>query len=868
MSDPDDALAKFKAIAQEFEAFCSNQGRVSETDTRVKFIDRVLKEVCRWPETLLSREDHVESGYTDYCLSRRGRPLLVVEAKRAGDAFVFPIDPSRRSLKLNGALMTEVTIRAAIEQVRGYCDDKGVRYGIATNGYAWIAFRAVRDDMAWREGRAKIFPSTEYILSQFTEFWNLLSYDAICAGSLETEFGSTFASSRHMYRVVERLFNADLPLKRNRLSAQLHPIVKHIFEDITEQNDLQLLKSCYVHSESLRVAARDLNVVITDAIPQFLKEEGALEITQSESDTGAFGSAVQQSISETQGELYLLLGGIGSGKTTFLRRYQRLLGHDLLTQKAFWFHLDFLKPPELGGLELFVWRFILDDTRARYASFRLEERKYLKKLFKDKLAALEATILRGTKRHTDTYEDRITPHLQTWQSDVKDYVPRLLRFASYAQKRNIVIFIDNADHLDPSYQTQIFLLAQRVTRTVGSTTIVALREESYYTASIQKTFTAYASHKFHIASPRFRAMIGNRINYAIDLLRKGSQRLPAALFRGQQFDREDICQFLQIIQTSIFEWSKRITLFIEAVCFGDMRLALQMFTTFMTSGATDVGKMLLIYRREKDYTVAFHEFIRSIMLGERQYYKEDQSPILNIYNCTGEKNSSHFTARRVLAVLLDHRGETTSEGRGYVEVARLIGAFGDIFDNEKDLAITLDRLLTKQLVEVNTRSTESVVGSSHIRITSAGWYYAGFFVERFVYLDLVLQDTPLNDASLEKLLRESVYQVDNLSGRDEEKRERVRVRLNRVQHFLEYLDHEEMGERDHFGLEMLKGPLSTTFMPRTIEWFEKDRIYLEQRLAAGRPGGVVEEPDVNDAVQIDLEAEITKLARERRAYRY
>src|ERR1035441_10543934 len=291
------------------------------------------------------------------------------------------------------------------------------------------------------------------------------------------------------------------------------------------------------------------------------------------------------------------------------------------------------------------------------------------------------------------------------------------------------------------------------------------------------------------------------------------------------------------------------------------------YSTFTTVRERKTQATLQI-GREKDYTVAFHEFIRSIMLGERQYYKEDQSPILNIYNCTGEKNSSHFTAMRVLAVLLDHRGETTSEGRGYVEVARLIGAFGDIFDNEKDLAITLDRLLTKQLVEVNTRSTESVVGSSHIRITSAGWYYAGFFVERFVYLDLVLQDTPLNDASLEKLLRESVYQVDNLSGRDEEKRERVRVRLNRVQHFLEYLDHEEMGERDHFGLEMFKGPLSTKFMPRTIEWFEKDRIYLEQRLAAGRPGGVVEEPDVNDAVQIDLEAEITKLARERRAYRY
>lgn len=868
MSSPDDALIRFRAIAQEFAVFCSSHGRVSETDTRVKFIDRVLKEVCCWPEAMISREDRVDSGYADYCLAVRGRPLIVVEAKREGDAFVFPTDPARRSLKLNGALMTEASVRAAIEQVRAYCDDRGVRYAVATNGYAWIAFRAVRDDMPWREGRAKIFPTKDYILSQFTEFWNLLSYDAICAGSLDTEFGSAFASSRQMYRVVERLFNADLPLRRNRLSTQLQPIVKHIFEDIAEQNDLDLLKSCYVHSESLRVAANDLDVVITDAIPRFVQEEGGTEVEQSESDAGAFGVAVAQSFSASRGALYLLLGGIGSGKTTFLRRYERLLAHDLLAHKAFWFHLDFLKAPELGGLELFVWRHVLEDIRSRYASLGLEERRYLKKVFKDKLTALDATVLRGIQKHTDAYEQAIAPYLYGWQGDIQDYVPRLLKFAGYARQRNVVIFVDNVDQLNPSYQAQIFLLAQRITRIVGSTTIVALREEAYYAASIQRTFTAYTSHKFHIASPRFRAMIGNRINYAIDLLQRKPGQVTITWLHGQQFEREDICQFLRIIQSSIFEWSKRITLFIEAVCFGNMRMALQMFTTFLTSGATDVGKMLLIYRRGQGYTVAFHEFIRSIMLGERQYYKEDQSPILNVFNCTGEKNSSHFTARRVLAALLEHRGETSSEGRGYVELARLVGAFGDIFDNERDLTTTLDRLLAKQLIEANTRSTESVVGSSHVRITSAGWYYARFLVERFVYLDLVLQDTPLNDAGLEKFFRESVYHVNNLAGKDEEKVTRVRARLGRVERFLEYLDSEEASERDHFGLEMVQGPLAVSFAGRMIDVFKKDREYLEKRLAAGRPEGVLEEAETSGGVDIDLDAEIAKMARERRAFRY
>jgi len=78
------------------------------------------------------------------------------------------------------------------------------------------------------------------------------------------------------------------------------------------------------------------------------------------------------------------------------------------------------------------------------------------------------------------------------------------------------------------------------------------------------------------------------------------------------------------------EWSRRISRFIECICFGNMRSALQMFTTFLTSGATDVDKMLLIYRRSGQYNVAFHEFLKSVMLEDRAYYKEDQSPIFNL----------------------------------------------------------------------------------------------------------------------------------------------------------------------------------------------------------------------------------------------
>jgi hypothetical protein len=172
-----------------------------------------------------------------------------------------------------------------------------------------------------------------------------------------------------------------------------------------------------------------------------------------------------------------------------------------------WFHLDFLAAPvDPSALEIFAWQGILDQLRSRYRDKNLETRRNIKRAFEDKIQLVSQTM-RSFMMPAGTFEKEISPYLEKWQSDVLDYVPRLLRTTTTNRGSTAVIFIDNVDQLSPAYQAQIFVLAERITRIVGSLTVLALREESYYTASIQKTLTAYTSRKFHIASPRFRRLI-------------------------------------------------------------------------------------------------------------------------------------------------------------------------------------------------------------------------------------------------------------------------------------------------------------------------------------------------------------------------
>src|SRR5262249_1441961 len=157
-------------------------------------------------------------------------------------------------------------------------------------------------------------------------------------------------------------------------------------------------------------------------------------------------------ITSPSGQLFLLLGGIGSGKTTFLKRYQRTVGREVLDNHTVWFHIDFLTGTlDPRDMESFVWRTILDQLRSRYKTPDRETRRNIKRVFSDEITALEETALVGLRPESMEYDRALTPFLQRWQENLSEYVPRLLRLCKPRQDLTITIFIDNVDQLAPAY---------------------------------------------------------------------------------------------------------------------------------------------------------------------------------------------------------------------------------------------------------------------------------------------------------------------------------------------------------------------------------------------------------------------------------
>src|SRR5262249_51558795 len=115
--------------------------RRNEATTRLHLIDRLLTTVLAWPIAEIEAEHAHDSEYLDYKIGRPF-PRMIVEAKREGLYFSLPIgitSPVQKLTSLTDGGLGK-NLKAAAQQVVGYCGANGVPLAVVCNGTQIVAF--------------------------------------------------------------------------------------------------------------------------------------------------------------------------------------------------------------------------------------------------------------------------------------------------------------------------------------------------------------------------------------------------------------------------------------------------------------------------------------------------------------------------------------------------------------------------------------------------------------------------------------------------------------------------------------------------------------------------------------------------------
>jgi len=801
---------------QELEELINRVDRdFSESDTRAKIIDPLFINCLGWTEEDIRRETHIHKDYLDYIFSIDGFRKFVLEAKKIGQSFNIPNSFGSRYYKIGGAISTDRKIIQAIEQAQQYCINSGVRYGVVSNGHQYILFEAFKHGSNWRDGQCIIFRSLKDIKQNFALFWNILNKESVRNGSLRKYLSQEFLPME-FHRPISKLHAKDAALTRNNMSPLLQPLIEHIFQDITGESQLKVLQKCYVTQKQYENASLQISRHF-DRPPSFAKKYQVKMMWESENQKGDFQQIYEKCeeflrTKAPKGSLILLMGGIGSGKTTFVHHFFNFVIEK--PETTLWFYIDFTKAsPDPDKIEEHIFNSIIQNF----------ERKYRDKL-KEELASVGLDSIKP--------EPKSITVLFT-----------LLILKGYT----ISLVLDNADqhsYVSPKYQERTLLIAKYFTESLKTITILTLREESFFRSTMSGVLDALPLPVFHLSSPNFEKLIRYRIDYVLDLLGKSDEEIRAETRSSIELgtSREVLKMFFQIIKNSLRSTrrvGKEILEFLNDISGGDMRSVLHFFTTFLVSGNTDVTEMLEIEHRNREqgqvgYQIPLHHVIRSIILEHSMLYSSSRSRIMNVFDVNPEHTNSHFLHLRILNYLYNRLSYQPSQGRGFVEIDSIIDEGESMMIKKEAIADLLTRMARFGLVEFENQSKEGYATATYARITNTGIYYLEKLINEFQYLDLVWIDTPISDKNLVRELLRHVVELRSLKTEKD-----LDERFYRTELFLDYL--EKMEEKEFKNNPEFKDSDLTKkeFMPEILESYEEQIEYIKLK----RQGYMIEDSE-------------------------
>jgi hypothetical protein len=429
-------------------------------------------------------------------------------------------------------------------------------------------------------------------------------------------------------------------------------------------------------------------------------------------------------------------------------------------------------------------------------------------LFATQIDEATRTRLHGITKDSEAWTNGVNELVSSLYENDELLVETLLR--SLARKgERVVLVLDNTDQLGEKFQESVFLLSQRLSKECSALAIVAIREEKFFAAYRRGIFDAYGDRRFHIGSPNLRDVIKRRLEYGLQRYSQLSVVSPAESTKVQAV----INAFIR----SATKNNQNIVRLLACVSNGDMRHALGMFRDFISSGNTDVDKILHKLNEYGGYIVPFHEFAKSAILGSRRYYKGSVSHTVNLFSRSAARASSHLTACRILARLASAQGVAARQGEGFVETPQLLSEYRRTFGIAEDLVLRGDELLRRNLLESEPPRAQSLVDTDAVRVSASGAYYWRYLVRSFAYLDLVFVDTPCTNPGTADRLAEMAAQSD------------MSIRFERVRLFLEYL---EACEKSELARATPDGPYNSSLIPEIRDQIEKEIGIIKRKTGA------------------------------------
>lgn len=733
---------------------------ITEADTRLKLINDILVDVLGWKKESISAEDHTESGYIDYLLSSGGRNLFLVEAKRLSFDILSTKIPEYRFYKVGGPALQAG--QDGIEQATSYCRDKSIEYSSLTNGISWVGFRALRiDGIQYKDGQAAVFPNLEAIQKNFAAFYELFSLEGVSRKMykiyLDRAEGSPLSTTDPLVRTIPS--SRIHLLRKNDLSVDLEAVFDEFFQTITDNDDEEFLSSCFVETPESHEADRSLKKITREIVNSIRTDAGA----QLEKE-------IASSFESKKGQTVLLVGNKGSGKSTFIDRFFRLVLDRSIKDKCLILKIDLSRASgSIEGLQEWLTDELIERAEAELYDGKNPEYDELVGIFFDHYQRW------STGEHKHLYDSDPTlfkikfgEFLDTRRREKPNrYLHSVLKRA--IRQRTLVpcIIFDNADNFPSEFQDAVFQYAYSLFKEVNpSVVIVPITDRTIWRLHKTGALQSYHSKSFYLPVPSPKEVINKRVLFIKRKLSEGKERSREYFTsKGLRIKVENIKFFAACVEQAFIK-TDYVARRIGGLSNYELRRSLQLSKEIITAPILKVEELMAANFSKDSVKIPFFIITKAILYGNYNKFQDSNEYVVNLFEPETDCLNSPLLRLSLLRLLLDRHNASKGGIDSYISFEEIESFFEPMGVDTNALLSSVYELTKARLADPydptvasgNEPTIHSITPTTKLAIAPSGRTHLDMALNDNIYVSEMAQITSLRSEKTVSQLRSLLEQ--------------------------------------------------------------------------------------------------------------
>lgn len=451
--------------------------------------------------------------------------------------------------------------------------------------------------------------------------------------------------------------------------------------------------------------------------------------------------------------LIILLGSVGSGKSTFLRYLKDVVfkRDDALFKSINWCIIDMNNAP-LTESEIYKWiEFkIIQDIRNQYTSIDHSSLKFLMELYKSKIDEFKNGV--GQLYKEDLYSEKLADYILSFQNNSNYTLKSYIDLIKKNYSKEYIISFDNVDKSSNNHQLLIFQVAQWFKSDFRTTVILPMRDMTY---SIYRNTppldTVIKDLLFRIDPPDILAVLQRRLDFLVrqDIVVKrriDEYSIGESSLKVKIKDNEEI-DYFKLILVSIRKDDLVKSIF-YSISGGNIRQGIEMFIDFCRSGHISSIDIFKIRVLDGDFKIPNHILMNAILRGNRKYYSDNESRMKNIFHSDHTDDWVDPLLRiDILRYLKEHLTEKGQNGEiGFFKSETVIDNLTMIGHNKSSLFREIRSLISAGLI-VSENTAEDLVEDDLIKLSVFGNMHL-WLLKNVTYLAACSEDVLYNSVQV------------------------------------------------------------------------------------------------------------------------